>query len=87
MTTSRPTTFPRIVRNPEILSGEPTIRGTRISVRIIVLNYRCYRSIVPLLEAFPHLTADDIREALAYYEANRHEIERYIAENDRVYDE
>ena len=34
--------YPHIVRNPEILAGEPTIRGTRIAVRKIVETARLY---------------------------------------------
>jgi uncharacterized protein (DUF433 family) len=36
------------------------------------------------LKAFPHASPADVEEALAYYEANREEIDRDIAENEAI---
>ncbi|HLH22401.1 MAG TPA: DUF433 domain-containing protein [Chloroflexota bacterium] len=74
--------FPRIVRNPRVLSGEPTVSGTRVSVRVIVETLRQDGDIASLLDAFPRLTREDIEDALAFYEANRAEIDHYIQENE-----
>jgi uncharacterized protein (DUF433 family) len=73
--------FPRIVRDPHILGGEPTIRGTRIPVRSIVLFRRFEGDLAHIFEAFPRLTPEDVDEALAFYDANRDDIDRYIHEN------
>ena len=81
MATIRQKAFPRIVHDPEIVGGEATVRGTRVPVRSIVLMYRLYHDIDRLRRAFPRLDSGAIADALAYYEANRDEIERYIAEN------
>lgn len=79
---THPTTFPRIVRHPQILSGEPVVAGTRVSVRTVVLMHRLYKGFAGVQQALPHLSQADIEEALSYYKSNRAEIERYIAQND-----
>jgi uncharacterized protein (DUF433 family) len=82
MAQAQPVPFPRIVRNPRILGGEPTVVGTRVSVRIIVVTYRQDGDIDLLLDAFPMLDRPAIEEALTFYEVNRAEIDRYIQENE-----
>jgi uncharacterized protein (DUF433 family) len=74
--------YPHIVRNPEILAGEPTIKGTRIAVRNIVVAIRYTPTVEELLEDYPTLSRDAIEEAFAFYDDHRAEIDRYIAEND-----
>ena len=74
--------YPHIVRNPEILAGEPTIAGTRIAVRTLVVAVRYAPTFEELLGAYPHLSREGIEEAFAFYEDHRAEIDRYIAEND-----
>lgn len=80
---TRPKIFTRIVRIPGVVGGEPVVAGTRISVRVIVQYDRIYHhDFEKIVGAFPHITYADIEEALAFYEANRGEIDRYIAENE-----
>lgn len=55
----------RIVCNPDILVGKPTIKGTRISVEIILQGFASGWSTEDVLEAYPHLVADDVLAALA----------------------
>jgi uncharacterized protein (DUF433 family) len=74
--------YPHIVRNLEILAGEPTIKGTRIAVRNIVVAIRYTPTVEELLEDYPTLSRDAIEEAFAFYDNHRAEIDRYIAEND-----
>jgi len=74
--------YPHIVRNPEILAGEPTIVGTRIAVRNIVEAARDTQSVEDLYSDYPTATREAIEEALAFYADNRDEIEAYIAENE-----
>ena len=59
------------------------MKGTRIPVWVLVLYHRGSQDIEWLLRAFPGLDRSAIEEALAYYEANRDEIEQSITENDR----
>jgi uncharacterized protein (DUF433 family) len=82
MAQPQPVSFPRIVRKPGIVGGEPTVAGTRISVRIIVQAYQQEPDIAAMLEDYPMLDREAIEEALAFYEANRAEIDRYIEENE-----
>jgi uncharacterized protein (DUF433 family) len=70
-----------IVRNPGVLGGEPIVRGTRISVRSVVLASREYATPDGVLQAYPQLTLADVRGALAFYDAHRAEIDRHIQSN------
>ena len=56
----------RITTDPNICFGKPCIRGTRIWVSLIVENLADGATEKDLLEAYPQLTSDDIRAALAY---------------------
>ena len=56
----------RIVSNPAILSGKPTIKGTRISVELILGCFAGEWSFDDILESYPHITREDIIAALAY---------------------
>ncbi len=71
----------RIVRNPEVLGGEPIIRGTRVAVRHLVLIWRECGDTHGVLAAYPQLSASDVQEALAYYADHQAEIDRHIAAN------
>lgn len=80
-----------IVRNPDILHGEPIIEGTRIPVRAVVLFKYEYADIAGVQRALPRLSASDVETAMRFYRKHRDEINRYIAENnegeDIPYDE
>lgn len=66
---------------PEILSGEPVIKGTRVPVRTIVLAWR--RGVAPeeIPEHYPHITLAQVFEALSYYSDNQDQINEYIQKN------
>ncbi|WP_341527191.1 DUF433 domain-containing protein [Nostoc sp. UHCC 0302] len=70
-----------VTRNPEILSGEPIIIGTRISVRAIVGLWRL--GIIPeeILNHLPHLTMVQVFDALSFYLDHQAEINEYIERN------
>ena len=56
----------RIVVDPKILVGKPVIRGTRISVELVVdLMARGWTE-EKILAEYDHLTSEDIRSCLAY---------------------
>ena len=67
----------RIVCNPEILVGKPTIKGTRISVELILGWLANGWTFEQVLESYPHITRDDIQAALAFA-AERLREEDYI---------
>lgn len=56
----------RIVVNPDLMLGKPVIRGTRITVELILRKLGEGATIADLLDAYPHLTAEDIRAAMTY---------------------
>ena len=56
----------RIHADPSILSGKPVIKGTRISVELVLSRLSEGASTQSLLEAWPNLSAADIQAALAY---------------------
>ncbi len=56
----------RISIDPNVCHGRPCIKGTRIWVSLIVDNLAEGVSEQELLEAYPQLTTQDIRAALAY---------------------
>ena len=56
----------RIEINPEVMLGKPVIRGTRITVELILRKLSEGASETDLLEAYPRLTRRDIQAALAY---------------------
>ena len=56
----------RITIDPEIRSGKPVIRGTRITVRDILEYMAGGMSPEEILEDFPQLTQEDIRAVLAF---------------------
>ena len=51
---------------PRVMMGKPVIRGTRITVELLLRKLSAGASDAELLEAYPHLTAADIRAAIKY---------------------
>ena len=56
----------RIVINPKIMLGKPVIKGTRLTVEIIVEKLAYGETIEDLKRDYPFITEDDIRAALLY---------------------
>lgn len=56
----------RITVNPEVCSGKPCIRGTRIYIAVILDGLAEGLTPEQLVEHYPQLTLEDIRAALAY---------------------
>ncbi len=56
----------RIESNPDILVGKPSIKGTRISVELILGWLANGWTQETILESYPQLTRDDILAALAF---------------------
>jgi len=68
-----------IVRTPEIRGGRPRVAGTGITVRGIVGWYKLGLSPEEIADRLGHLSLAQVYAALAYYHANREEIEADIA--------
>jgi len=58
--------FERITINPKQMGGVPCIRGLRIPVATVVSLVAAGMSNDAILEAYPDLEAEDIREALHF---------------------
>ena len=58
--------FDRILIDPEICQGQPTIRGMRITVSIILKQIASGMSNDEILTAYPELETEDITQALKY---------------------
>ena len=59
-------TTERIQIDPSVMMGKPVIRGTRITVELILRKLAEGTTEKELLEDYPHLTVEDIRAAVAY---------------------
>jgi uncharacterized protein (DUF433 family) len=59
-------THVRISADPAVMMGKPCVKGTRITVELILRKLGAGRSFADLLEAYPQLTDDDLRSALAF---------------------
>jgi uncharacterized protein (DUF433 family) len=70
-----------IVRDDEILSGEPIIQGTRTPVRAIVETWRIGVAPEEISTGMPHLTLAQVFGALTYYSDHQDEINQYIERN------
>lgn len=70
-----------IESKPGVVGGEPVIKGTRVSVRTIVLAWR--RGLPPeeMPEHYPTVTLAQVFDALSYYSDNQAEINGYIERN------
>ena len=56
----------RITIDPEICLGQPTIRGTRITISVILKMLANDKSITEVLEAYPELEGEDVHQAIRY---------------------
>lgn len=68
----------RITSDPDILLGKPVVKGTRISVELILGWLANGWTFDMIIEAYPHIARDDILAALAFAAEMLHD-EQYIA--------
>ncbi|TAN22037.1 MAG: DUF433 domain-containing protein [Acidobacteria bacterium] len=57
---------PEIETNPAVMLGKPVIRGTRITVELLLRKLAEGASIEDLLADYPQLTEKNVRAAMAY---------------------
>jgi uncharacterized protein (DUF433 family) len=67
---------------PGVCGGQARIRNTRIPVWILVAYRQQGAPDEELLANYPGLTADDLSAAWDYYEQNREQIDREIAQDN-----
>ena len=60
----------RIVMDPKILVGKPTVRGTRIPVELVLKRLSQDLDLTALLESYPRLTEADVKACLEFAESS-----------------
>jgi len=55
-----------ITSNPQVMVGKPVIRGTRITVELIMRKIAAGRTREQILEDYPHITREGIRAAVEF---------------------
>lgn len=73
-----------IIRSPKIRENRPRIAGTGVTVQRVVSWYKLGLTPEEIAEKFGHLSLAQIYAALAYYHANRSEIEAAINEDNQI---
>lgn len=58
----------RIISDPNVLGGEPVIRGTRVPVSLILNLIAHDYTFARIVQAYPHITIDDVKAAIRYAE-------------------
>lgn len=81
MSTEVKTEHPHIVRAAEICSGSPIIRGTRITVRHVVVLWKDGESVDDIVRAYPHLQPSWVYDAISYYLDHQREIDQEIEDS------
>lgn len=68
MVQAKPSRHERIVCDPEIMVGKPTVRGTRITVEAVLAHLAANPDLADLFASYPRLTREDLQAVLAYAE-------------------
>ena len=69
------TEHPHIVRQ----NGVPTLRGTRLVVRLIAQMHRAGDTVDEILKSYPQLEPATVHDAISYYLDHRVDLEEEIA--------
>ena len=56
----------RILRDPQIMGGEPVLRGTRVPLRTLLASLAEGATTAEILADFPTLSEEDVRAAIAF---------------------
>jgi uncharacterized protein (DUF433 family) len=76
-----------LVETPGVCGGRLRLDGTRITVDRIAVLYKQGLTAEDIALTYPHLPIGKIYAALAYYHANREEIESVLAAEDALFEE
>jgi len=71
-----------LTSTPEIRDGRPCIRGTGISVHRVAILHNLGHSPEEIVRKYEHLTIAGVHAALAYYFANKQEIDAEVAADE-----
>jgi len=75
-----------IVRSPDICGGRPRIANTRITVGRIATLWKQGLTPEEIVDNWGYLSMAQVYAALAYYHANREEIEQSLHQDREDYD-
>ncbi|NJK65256.1 MAG: DUF433 domain-containing protein [Microcoleus sp. CSU_2_2] len=75
-----------ITRSPETCGNRPRIAGTRITVGRIATLWKQGLTPEEMVDNWPYLSLAQVYAALAYYHANKEEIEAILAADEAEYD-
>ena len=56
----------RITINPNVCLGQPTVRGMRITISVILKMLAGGKSVEDVLEAYPELEEEDVLQSIKY---------------------
>ncbi len=76
-----------LVKDPDICGGHLRIDGTRMTVNQIVVWYKQGYSPEEIADQYPHLMLSQVYTALAYYHANKEEVEASLAIEEKKSDQ
>ncbi len=77
-----------IVRTPGTCWGKPRIAGTRIKVeQVVIWHEQMEMRADEIVSNWPHLKLADVYAALTYYHDHRDEIDRDLAEGEKLFEE
>jgi uncharacterized protein (DUF433 family) len=68
-----------IERRPGVRGGRPVVAGTGVSIQRIAGWYKLGWTPEEIADNYGHLSLAQVHAALAYYHANREEIDGYLA--------
>jgi len=71
-----------LTSTPNIRHGQPCISGTGISVHRIAVLHNLGHSTEDIVRKYEHLTPAGVHAALAYYFANKQEVDAEIADDE-----
>ena len=63
----------RIVRDPQIVGGEPVLKGTRVRLKTVLASLAEGATTEQILADFPTLSEEDVRAAIAFAAASAQE--------------
>ena len=63
----------RIVRDPQIVGGQPVFKGTRVTLKTVLASLAEGARIEEILVDFPTLAEEDVRAAIAFAAASAQE--------------
>jgi uncharacterized protein (DUF433 family) len=64
----------RIVRDPQIVGGEPVLKGTRVTLRTVLASLAEGATTAEILADFPTLSQQDVRAAIAFAATSAQEV-------------